>query len=124
MSMSEISNEASHLLGEDRDEVLKRVEMLAKLLDEAYTIPGTKVKVGLDSLLGLVPVIGDVATNLVSFYIVWAGYRLGLSAGLIARMSANVVIDALVGSIPLIGDVFDLFFKANRRNVDLIRRHV
>lgn len=108
----------------DREQLLRRTEVLAKLLDDAYRVPGTRISVGLDSLLGMIPVVGDVATNVAGAYIVWAGYRLGLSTKLIARMAANLVLDVIVGSIPVVGDVFDLFFKANRRNIELIRRHV
>lgn len=98
-----------------------RLRLLAKLLDEAVTIPGTRVGVGLDALIGLVPGVGDTAGLLLSAAIVMQAARLGVSVPVLARMVLNVAVDALVGAIPLAGDLFDVGWKANVRNVRLLQ---
>ncbi|MEJ6391656.1 DUF4112 domain-containing protein [Gymnodinialimonas sp. 2305UL16-5] len=103
---------------------LDRLNYLADRLDSAFTLPGTSIRFGYDSILGLVPGLGDTLTLAPAFYIIWKARELGASTPLTLRMAGNVGIDALVGSIPLIGDLFDVGFKANRRNVALLRRHM
>lgn len=98
------------------------LEGLARLLDDAWVIPGTKIRFGLDPLIGLIPVLGDVISGLFSFLIVFAAWQRGLSRLTIARMMVNIAIDDLVGSIPLVGDAFDVFWKANRMNISLLQR--
>lgn len=100
---------------------MARLESLAHLLDEAVRIPGLGVRIGLDGLVGLIPGIGDTATALIAGYIVVEGARAGASGGTVARMIGNVLIDYLVGAVPVAGDLFDFAFKANRRNLDLLR---
>lgn len=104
-------------------EAIERLERLAFWLDERFRIPGTNWRIGLDGLLGLVPGVGDTATALLSLYFVLEAKRLGVPNGVILRMLANVGLDAAVGSLPLLGDLFDVAFKANRRNLRLLRRH-
>ena len=103
---------------------LARLDLLAHLLDTAFVIPGTNRRVGLDAAIGLIPVVGDLITTALSSYIVWEARRLGVPKLTLMRMIANVAIDGAVGAIPLAGDVFDAVFKANRRNVALLRRHL
>jgi hypothetical protein len=103
---------------------MARVERLAYWLDERFRVPGTNMRVGLDGLVGLVPVVGDTATMLAALYVVYEARRLGAPASLIARMLVNVGLDSLVGTVPLVGDLFDMGFKANRRNLRLLRRHL
>jgi hypothetical protein len=98
---------------------LKRLDRLAVLLDEVVRVPGTPLKVGLDGLLGLVPGVGDGASALIQLYVVVEAARLGVPRPTLGRMVLNVLVDTLVGSIPVLGSVFDFFFKATRRNVDL-----
>ncbi|MDF0600043.1 DUF4112 domain-containing protein [Psychromarinibacter sp. C21-152] len=105
-----------------RDE-LARLEDLAHRMDTMFRIPMTEIRVGLDTILGLIPGIGDTATAIPAGYIVYRGYKLGAPKSLLVRMGVNAGIDWLIGSIPLVGDLFDLGFKANRRNVRLLRRH-
>jgi hypothetical protein len=100
----------------------ERLEMLAWWMDERFRIPGTNRRVGLDGLVGLVPGIGDTATTLVAAWIVVEAWRMGAPAHLVGRMAANVAIDSLAGSVPLVGDIFDIAFKANSRNIRLLRR--
>lgn len=102
----------------------QRIQRLAKLMDSAFKIPGTDRTVGWDSLVGLIPGIGDAATVAVSAWIVREAYLLGLPKWKLAQMAANIGIDFLVGSIPLLGDLFDFAFKANVRNADLVERHL
>ena len=111
----------------DREAVeatLRRLDRFAHLLDEAFAIPGTRWRVGLDGLVGFVPAIGDGVTALCALYPILEAYRLGAPAGVIGRMLANLGIDTTVGAVPILGDLFDLRFKANRRNVELLRRHL
>lgn len=101
-----------------------RVRALARLLDSAIRIPGTGITIGLDSIVGLVPGIGDLAGGLMSGYIVLVSARLGVPASVVARMILNLGVDTLVGSIPLLGDLFDVGFRANIRNAALLDRHL
>jgi Domain of unknown function (DUF4112) len=107
-----------------RQAEIEALERLAALLDARYGIPGTRLRFGLDSVLGLVPGVGDVLTFLPAAYIVYRAHQLGVPRATLARMAANVGLDAALGSVPIAGDAFDLFFKANRRNLALIRRHL
>ena len=102
---------------------LKSVEILAKLMDSQFQIPGTKIRFGLNPLIGLVPGLGDFAGFLVSGYMILMCARNGASGFLLARMTLNILIDALIGSVPLIGDVFDFAYKANKRNLNLMQEH-
>lgn len=103
---------------------LRRLDRLAHLMDGAFRLPGTRWRFGLDGLLGFVPGAGDSVTALVSLYVLVEAWRLGAPPGLVLRMLGNVGLDWAVGSVPLVGDFFDLAFKANRRNLDLLRRHL
>lgn len=106
------------------DPRLARVRVLARALDSAIGIPGTKARVGLDPLLGLIPGVGDLAGAALSGYIVLSGIHLGASRTTVLRMIGNVALETLVGTVPLLGDLFDAGWKANNRNVALIERHV
>ena len=106
-----------------RDDAAK-VRALARLLDSAIRIPGTEITIGLDSIVGLVPGIGDLAGGLMSGYIVLASARMGVPASVVARMILNLGVDTLVGSVPLLGDLFDVGFRANIRNAALLDRHL
>ena len=104
-----------------REERVARLDVLANLLDTAFILPGTNVRFGFDALIGLVPGIGDAITTAISLYIVHEARQLGAPAHLILRMLANVVVDGFVGAVPLVGDAFDVLWRANRRNVWLLR---
>ena len=101
----------------------KQVEFLAKLMDSQFRIPGTSIRFGLDSLIGIIPGAGDLSTLAVSGYMLTIMARNGASGYLLARMTLNVIIDALFGSIPILGDIFDVAFKANTRNLQLMKEH-
>lgn len=94
-----------------------RIARIARLLDSAYTVPGTNIRLGLDPLLGLIPGAGDAITTLLSFYIVYEAHRGGLPKPALLRMVANIAIDAVVGAVPVLGDFGDIFWRANRRNL-------
>ena len=96
--------------------------MLARLLDVAFIVPGTKVRYGIDGLIGLIPVIGDIITTAISLWLVKEARALGAPWHVTARMLGNVAVDGVVGLVPLAGDAFDVMFRANMRNVRLLRR--
>jgi hypothetical protein len=102
----------------------RRVRALARLLDTAVRIPGTGIRFGLESLVGLVPGLGDLTGAALSGYIVLAAARLGVPPAVLTRMLLNLGLDTLVGTVPLLGDLFDLGFRANIRNADLLERHM
>jgi hypothetical protein len=101
---------------------LERIERIADLLDSQFTIPGTNVRFGLDSLMGLVPGLGDAAGLLASLYVMQRLSELDLPKATKTRMALNIVLDSAAGTVPLLGDVFDVAFRANRRNIELARR--
>lgn len=103
---------------------VERLQRLARLWDSAIRIPGTRVRVGLDPLVGLVPGFGDAAGALVAAYIVLEAARFDLPGATLLRMLANVAIDALVGTVPVLGDIFDVAWRANLKNVALIEHHL
>lgn len=102
---------------------LRRISRLARTMDTAIRVPGTGIRFGADSIIGLVPGIGDAAGGLIGLYMVNEARKLGLPAHKLARMLGNIGLDALVGSVPLLGDVFDVYFKSHRRNADLVLDH-
>ncbi|MGL4395549.1 MAG: DUF4112 domain-containing protein [Hyphomicrobium sp.] len=103
---------------------IARLDGLARVMDSAVRIPGTDIRMGVDAVIGLVPVVGDAISAAISGYILWEARRLGASRWLIARMAANSTLDAVLGSVPIVGDVFDVAYKANMKNLLLLRRHV
>jgi hypothetical protein len=109
---------------QSRAERIARLDGLATLLDTAFFIPGTNIRFGIDAMIGLVPGIGDAITTAMSLYIVHEARQLGAPRHLIARMLANVALDGLVGAVPLLGDAFDVMWRANRRNMALLRKHL
>jgi len=101
-----------------------RIEAISGLMDDLFELPGTNVRVGLDAIIGLVPVVGDLVSQVVSSYIIWEARRLGVSRFTMARMFANTAIDTVVGIIPIAGDAFDVAFRANRKNLALLKGHL
>ncbi|MDR3739124.1 MAG: DUF4112 domain-containing protein [Terracidiphilus sp.] len=104
-----------------RDDTLQRLEIL---LDEAFRIPGTSIRFGIDGIIGLVPGLGDVVAGLLSLIIPLAAWVRGVPYITLLRMAANLALGILIGTVPLIGDAFDIAWKANRRNYQLLRRHL
>src|SRR6266576_3939909 len=112
------------LLGSDLASRVKRVRVLAKLLDNSIAIPGTGWKIGFDAIVGLIPGIGDLIGAVLSGYIVLGAAPSDIPAFTLARMLLNVGIDTLVGAVPALGDVFDAAWKANVKNAGLLERHL
>ena len=104
--------------------VRQRVEALELLLERSFHIPGTKVPIGLDSIVGLVPVLGDIVTAAMGAYMVWEARNLGMSKFQLIRMAANVGVDTALGAIPLAGDVFDFIWRSNSKNLRIIKKHL
>ncbi len=102
---------------------IAQLEGLARLMDSKFRIPGTSIRFGLDGLIGLIPVLGDLSTFAVSAYMLVILARNGASGFLLARMILNIAVDAVVGMIPILGAIFDIGFKANLRNMKLMREH-
>lgn len=107
-----------------REQRLARLEALAKLLDVAFIVPGTRVRYGIDGLIGLIPVVGDIITTAIALWIVREARALGAPWHLTARMLGNVAVDGVVGIVPVVGDAFDVAFKANMRNIRMLRRWI
>ena len=104
--------------------IRRRIEMLEMLLERSFVIPGINRPVGLDSIVGLVPVIGDFVTTAMGAYIVWEANNLGLPKWKLWRMAGNVALDTAIGVIPVVGDAADFFFRSNSRNLKIIKRHL
>jgi hypothetical protein len=107
-----------------RAERIARLDALANLLDTAFILPGTNIRFGFDAMIGLIPGIGDAITTVMSLYIVQEARALGAPRHVIARMLANVALDGIVGAVPFLGDAFDVMWRANRRNMTLLRNHL
>lgn len=105
-----------------REQRIARLEAIAKLLDVAFILPGTNIRYGIDGLIGLIPVIGDIITTAISLWLVREARALGAPWYITARMLGNVAVDGVVGIVPFVGDAFDVMFRANMRNVRLLRR--
>ena len=105
-----------------REQRMARLDALAQLLDVAFIVPGTNIRYGIDGLIGLIPVIGDLITTAISLWLVSEARALGAPWHVTARMLGNVALDGVVGMVPLAGDAFDVMFRANIRNMRLLRR--
>ena len=104
-----------------REQRLARLDAIAKLLDVAFIVPGTKFRYGIDGLIGLIPVVGDIITTAISLWVVREARALGAPWHITARMLANVAVDGVVGLVPVAGDAFDVMFRANVRNVRMLK---
>lgn len=106
-----------------REEEVRQVAKVVRWLDDLVRVPGTRFGIGLDPLLGLVPVVGDAISGFVSLSVLAVARRRGVPSVVLARMLLNVGIDTLVGMVPVVGDVFDVVWRANIRNLALLERH-
>ena len=111
-------------LGRDPVSVRQRMEVMEHLLENAFAIPGTRHRVGLDALIGLVPVAGDLITAAMGAWIVWEARNLGLPRWKLWRMMGNVGLDLALGAVPIVGDAADFLFRSNSRNMKIVRRHL
>ncbi len=111
-------------LGGDAQSVRQRVEALEALLEGVFVIPGINRRVGLDAIVGLVPVAGDAITAAMGLYLVWEARNLGMPKWKLWRMAGHVGVDTLLGAVPFVGDLFDLLYRSNTRNLKIIKRHL
>ena len=111
-------------LGTDPHSVRRRVESLEQLLEGMFEVPVLGRRIGLDAVLGLVPVAGDAITAVLGLYLVWEARNLGMPRWQLWRMAGNVGIDTLVGAVPVAGDLFDLLYRSNTKNLKIIRKHL
>lgn len=102
------------------EEKLLRLKLLSERLDNSIKIPGTNQKIGIDAIVGIIPILGDFIGVIFSTYILYSGIKMGVSSKIVKKMAANIAIEFIIGSIPIIGDIFDALWKANKRNVELI----
>ncbi len=115
---------ARQLIGRDASAARQRIEMLEHVLERAFKIPILNLPIGLDAVMGLVPVAGDAIAGLMGLYLVWEAKNLGMPKRTLVRMIANVGIDTAVGAVPLAGDLFDFLFRSNSKNLRLVKRHL
>jgi hypothetical protein len=111
-------------VGRDPAAVRQRIEAMERVLERSFTIPGTNQPVGLDAIVGLIPVAGDLISAALGAWIVWEASNLGLPKWKLWRMAGNVLFDSAVGAIPVAGDVFDVLFRSNSRNLRIVKRHL
>jgi hypothetical protein len=111
-------------LGRDAASVRQRVEAAEKLLERTFTVPGINQPVGLDAIVGLVPVAGDVVGALMGLYLIWEARNLKMPKWQQARMLGHVGLDAALGAVPFVGDLFDFVYRSNSRNLKIIRKHL
>ena len=111
-------------LGTGPADILQRIEWMERLLEGAFVIPGTSRRIGLDALIGLLPVAGDVVTAAMGAWIVFEARLLGVPKWKLARMGANVALDFAIGAVPVVGDALDFLFRSNSINLKIIRRHI
>ena len=110
--------------GTDPVSIRKRVEAMEHLLERSMVVPGTNYPIGLDTIIGFVPVIGDIVTAAMSAYIVWEARNLGLPRWKLWRMIGNVAIDSAVGAVPIVGDAFDVVYRSNTKNLRIVKKHL
>jgi Domain of unknown function (DUF4112) len=122
---SDFRHSAANPFGDlTREQRLARLEAIAKLLDIAFILPGTKIRYGVDGIIGLIPVVGDIIATALSLWLVREARALGAPWHVTARMLGNVAIQGVVGTVPVAGDAFDVLFRANMRNARLLRRWI
>ena len=110
--------------GTDPQSIRRRVEVLEQLMERSFRIPGVNYPIGLDAIVGLVPIVGDFITAAMGAYIVWEGRNLGLPKWKLWRMGGNIAIDTALGAVPVVGDAFDVMFRSNTRNLRIIKKHL
>ncbi len=118
--IDEIASQFS--VGRDPASVRRRLEAVEGLLERAFVVPGTNYRIGLDGLVGLIPVLGDLITTSMGAWLVWEARNLGMSKFHLVRMGGNVALDTLIGLIPFVGDAADFLFRSNTRNLKIIKR--
>ncbi len=110
--------------GNDPASIRRRVEAMEQLLERSLRVPGTNYPIGLDSIVGLIPVVGDFITAAMGAYIVWEARNLGLPKWKLWRMGGHLAFDTALGAVPLVGDAFDFLYRSNSKNLKIIKKHL
>ncbi|MFM9265753.1 DUF4112 domain-containing protein [Tychonema sp. BBK16] len=108
----------------ERLATLNRIRKFSRLMDSAFTIPGTKFRIGLDPIIGLVPGAGDIVDTAFSAYLIYLATRFNIPPKTLGKMIYHISLEAVIGSVPLVGDIFDAFYKSNMRNLALLEEHL
>lgn len=111
------------IIKESSKQNFERIDKIATLLDSKFQIPGTKIKIGIDGIIGFLPVIGDLSGFVISLVLIVAIVREGASGKVVAKMLGNLLLDVTIGEIPFLGNIFNIFYKSNKRNVALAKAH-
>ena len=111
-------------MGRDPQSIRQRIEMMEMILERSFTVPGSSRTFGMDSIIGLIPVIGDFVSAGLGAYIVWEARNLGVPKWKIWRMAGNIAFDTAVGAVPVAGDLFDFLYKSNTKNLRIIKKHL
>ena len=107
-----------------REEAQRRLQRIAKLMDSQIRVPVIGLRIGADAIIGLVPGVGDIVSGAIGAYLIYEAQRLGIPRSAIVRMVANIAFDTAIGAIPFAGDIWDFFFRANDRNMQILARHI
>ena len=107
-----------------REEAQRRLQRIAKLMDSQIRVPVIGLRIGADAIIGLVPGVGDIVSGAIGAYLIYEAQRLGIPRSAVLRMVANIVFDTAIGAIPIAGDIWDFFFRANDRNMQILARHL
>ncbi|MBL44885.1 MAG: hypothetical protein CMN71_09310 [Sphingomonadaceae bacterium] len=110
--------------GTDPVSIRKRIEAMEHLLERSMVVPGTNYPIGLDTIIGFVPVVGDIVTAVMGAYIVWEAKNLGLPRWKLWQMIGNIAIDGAVGAVPVVGDAFDVVYRSNTKNLRIVKKHL
>lgn len=124
MSRPPIKNSSPNPLNKSQTASLRRLRRISHLLDNAIPIPGTKYRIGLDPILGLIPGGGDVIGSIFAGYVVFKSAQMGVPQETLVQMAANIVFDTVAGTVPVAGDLFDVAWKANVKNIELLDAHL
>lgn len=111
-------------MGTDPHAIRQRVEAMEHVLERSFHVPGINMPIGLDALIGLIPVLGDIITTIMGAYLVWEARNLGMPKWKLMRMAGNVAFDTAIGAVPIVGDAADFIFRSNTRNLRIIKKHL
>lgn len=110
--------------GNDPQSIRKRIEAMEMILERSFVLPGTNYRIGLDSIVGLIPVVGDIITAAMGSYLVWEARNLGLPKWKLWQMMGRIGLDSAVGAVPVVGDAFDLVYRSNTKNLKTVKKHL
>ncbi len=119
-----MTDDRRRILSRSPDEVRRRLDLMERMLEDMVTVPGLNRRIGLDAVIGLVPVVGDVAGAAFGAYLLWEARNLGLGTAKMWRMFGRIGLDTALGAVPFAGDIFDFAYRSNTRNLKTIRKHL